>query len=673
MNTHYQLAQPLTVSGHTLRNRIIMGSMHTGFEEHHEGAEHLAAFYAERAKNGVALIITGGISPNTQGAITDGGAKLDHPSLVPWHQTITSTVHQYGAKICLQILHAGRYAMHSDLVAPSEIQAPINPLRPRALTTEEVQQTIQDYIQCAKLAQQAGYDGVEIMGSEGYLINQFIAPATNHRQDQYGGTLANRHRFAIEIAAGIRSACRADFIIIFRISLLDLVENGSTWEENQQLAQQLQVAGVSMFNTGIGWHEARIPTIATMVPRAAFAQFTGKLKHISQIPVIATNRINMPAVAEKILSDGLADAVCLARPFLADAAWAKKALAQQDEQINTCIACNQACLDHIFAGKLTSCLVNPFACHELQWNKQPATYPKKLAVIGAGPAGIAFSITAAERGHHITLFEASDIIGGQLNLAKQIPGKPEFQELIRYFNHAINQPNIQLKLNQAITSQDHLIGFDEIIIATGIKPRTPKINGIDHHCVLSYLDVLQHHKPTGNKIAIIGSGGIGFDIAEYLSTEHDSALSTEQFLHEWQIDQSLHNRGALNNIHPNIPHSPKEIWLLQRKNGVVGKNLGKTTGWIHRLILKQKQIHMLNGVEYHLIDDQGLHITHQNQNKVLPVDNVVICAGQEPNNQLIEICQTLNKPTHIIGGAKEAGEIDAKHAIKMGTELALTI
>ncbi len=667
------LAQPLTIHNHTLRNRVIMGSMHTGFEEHPEGAPHLAAFYAERAKGGVALIITGGIAPNADGAVVEEGAKLTDETEVAWHRTVTEATHEHGAKICLQILHTGRYAMSRVPVAPSAIQAPINPARPRALSTDEVKQTVQDYIRCAQLAQQAGYDGVEVMGSEGYLINQFIAPATNQRDDEYGGSLANRHRFALEIVEGIRQACGASFIIIFRISLLDLIENGSTWPENQQLAEALQQAGVSMFNTGIGWHEARIPTIATMVPRAAFAEFTGKLKAISKVPVIATNRINMPEVAEQILGDGLADMVCLARPFLADADWVNKAVAGEDKRINTCIACNQACLDHIFAGKLTSCLVNPFACHETQLIFQAATQHKNIAVVGAGPAGMAFAKTAAERGHHVTVFDAQNQIGGQLNIAKTIPGKPEFYETLRYFEQELAALNVRLQLGRTVTAAD-LAGFDEIVLASGIVPRQLAIPGIDHPKVLSYLDVLRERKPVGHSVAIIGAGGIGFDVAEFLShSGQDSAESPELFQQEWQIDPSLMQAGALASPIPKLPASARQIWLLQRKDGMVGRNLGKTTGWIHRLTLKYKGVNMLGGVQYERIDDAGLHIRIGEATQVLPVDNVIICAGQEPNRSLLADCQALGKPVHVIGGADVATELDAKRAIAAGTKLALAL
>lgn len=673
MNTSRLLSQPLSVHNHTLRNRVIMGSMHTGFEEHGEGAEHLAAFYAARAAGGVALIITGGIGPNEAGAVIEGGAKLTDESEVAWHQTVTEAVHQHGGKICMQILHTGRYAMSREPVAPSPIQAPINPARPRALSTAEVKQTVEDYIRCARLAQQAGYDGVEVMGSEGYLINQFLAPATNVREDEYGGSLDNRQRFAVEIVAGIRAACGDDFMIIYRISLLDLVENGSTWDENAVLAAKLENAGASMFNTGIGWHEARIPTIATMVPRAAFAEFTGKLKAIAHIPVVATNRINMPEVAEDILAQGLADAVCLARPFLADAEWVNKAIAHEDARINTCIACNQACLDHIFAGKLTSCLVNPFACQELQLIQTPAKTPKNLAVVGAGPAGMAFAKTAAERGHRVTLFDAQAQLGGQLNVAKRIPGKPEFEETLRYFAHELSQLPVTLKLGQYV-SADELNDFDEIILATGITPRTPDIEGIDHPMVMSYLDVLRDQKPVGSQVAIIGAGGIGFDVAEYLShSGEDSALHPSLFLQEWQIDPSLQQRGGLLSPQAALPASRRTIWLLQRKDGMVGRNLGKTTGWIHRTTLKYKGVHMHGGVHYVKIDDAGLHIERDGQAQILPVDNVIVCAGQEPNRQLWEALQKSGKPVHLIGGADVAAELDAKRAIKAGTECALSI
>ena len=667
------LTSELVLPHHTLRNRVIMGSMHTGFEEHPEGAEHLAAFYAERAKNGVALIITGGIGPNEAGAVTDGGAKLTNAEEVAWHRTVTEAVHAHGAKICMQILHTGRYAMSREPVAPSAIQAPINPAKPRALSTEEVRQTVADYIACARLAKEAGYDGVEVMGSEGYLINQFLAPCTNTRDDEYGGSAENRRRFAREIVAGIRAACGDDFLMIYRISLLDLVENGSTWEENVALAAEIEAAGADMFNTGIGWHEARIPTIATSVPRAAFAEFTGKLKQISRIPVVATNRINMPQTAENILQQGLADAVCMARPFLADAAWVIKAEKGDDARINTCIACNQACLDHIFAGRLTSCLVNPFACHELQMPVHAAEKAKNIAVVGAGPAGMAFAHTAASRGHKVTLFDAQNQIGGQLNIAKQIPGKPEFAETLRYFDQVLDDVGVVRVLGKKVAAAD-LQGFDEIVLASGIVPRQIGLPGSERAEVLSYLDVLRDKKPVGRRVAIIGAGGIGFDTAEYLSQHgEDSALSPDLFREEWQIDASMARRGALLSNEPQLPPSEREIWLLQRKEGMVGRNLGKTTGWIHRTVLKYKGVNMLGGVEYLKIDSDGLHIRRNGAEEILPVDNVVICAGQEPNRALQAECEALGKPVHIIGGADVAAELDAKRAIKAGTELGLAV
>ena len=530
-----------------------------------------------------------------------------------------------------------------------------------------------DYIACARLAKEAGYDGVEVMGSEGYLINQFLAPCTNTRDDEYGGSAENRRRFAREIVAGIRAACGDDFLMIYRISLLDLVENGSTWDENVALAAEIEAAGADMFNTGIGWHEARIPTIATSVPRAAFAEFTGKLKQISRIPVVATNRINMPQTAENILQQGLADAVCMARPFLADAAWVIKAEKGDDARINTCIACNQACLDHIFAGRLTSCLVNPFACHELQMPVHAAEKAKNIAVVGAGPAGMAFAHTAASRGHKVTLFDAQNQIGGQLNIAKQIPGKPEFAETLRYFDQVLDDVGVVRVLGRKAAAAD-LQGFDEIVLASGIVPRQIGLPGSERPEVLSYLDVLRDKKPVGRRVAIIGAGGIGFDTAEYLSQHgEDSALSPDLFREEWQIDASMARRGALLSSEPQLPPSEREIWLLQRKEGMVGRNLGKTTGWIHRTVLKYKGVNMLGGVEYLKIDSDGLHIRRNGAEEILPVDNVVICAGQEPNRALQAECEALGKPVHIIGGADVAAELDAKRAIKAGTELGLAV
>lgn len=673
MNINRLLAQPLVLPHHTLRNRVLMGSMHTGFEEHPEGAEHLAAFYAERAKGGVALIITGGIAPNEAGVVVEEGAKLSTAEEVAWHRIVTDAVHREGAKICLQILHTGRYAMSREPVAPSAIQAPINPARPRALTLPEIKQTVQDYIRCAQLAKEAGYDGVEVMGSEGYLINQFIVRHTNHRDDEYGGSLDNRQRLAVEIVEGIRKACGDDLLLIYRISLMDLIPNGSTWEENVLLVEKIQAAGADMFNTGIGWHEARIPTIATCVPRAAFVQAAEKLKSISRIPVVATNRINMPQVAEDILQKKQADAVCLARPFLADADWVNKAIAGEDEQINTCIACNQACLDHIFAGKLISCLVNPFACHEKQLIKAPALNPKNLAVVGAGPAGLAFAINAAERGHKVTLFDSGSLIGGQLNIAKTIPGKPEFHEIMRYFDQQLTRLGVCVVLNKTVSAED-LHDFDELIFATGIQPRKIDLPGIDQPHVLTYLDVLRDKKVVGQSAAIIGSGGIGFDMGEFLSQSgEDTALSNEAFHQEWQVDTTLENAGSLLNQKPQLPQSPRTLYILQRKPGMVGRGLGKTTGWIHRLTLQERGVKMMGGVQYEKIDEKGLHIHVDGESQLLAVDNIIVCAGQVSENRLAEQCQELGKPIHIIGGAKNAQALDAKKAILDGTQLALTI
>ncbi|MDE1474964.1 FAD-dependent oxidoreductase [Xenorhabdus bovienii] len=673
MSNYPHLLAPLDLGFTTLKNRVLMGSMHTGLEEHPDGARRLAQFYAERAAGGVALIVTGGIAPNEQGVVTAGASILNNEDTLPHHQVITDAVHQAGGKIALQILHTGRYSYQKNLVAPSAIQAPINPFKPREMSEEDIQQTIRDFARCAQLAQQAGYDGVEIMGSEGYLINQFLVARTNHRQDKWGGNFENRMRFAVEIVKAARAITGEHFIIIYRLSMLDLVEEGSNWQEIEQLAKEIEKAGASIINTGIGWHEARIPTIATMVPRAGFSWVTQKLMGKVSIPLITTNRINDPHVAEQTLSEGCADMVSMARPFLADAEFVLKAEQNRADEINTCIGCNQACLDRIFVGKLTSCLVNPRACHETEFIAEPVKAPKTIAVIGAGPAGLSFAVTAASQGHHVTLFERDNKIGGQFNIAKQIPGKEEFYETLRYFDRQLALNGVEVKLNHTATASQ-LASFDEIIIATGIIPRTPDIDGINHEKVLTYLDVLKHKRNVGPRVAIIGAGGIGFDTAEYLSQSGQStSLSSHAFSQEWGIDQTLSHRGGLQPEGAQMERSPRKIYLLQRKDSKVGEGLGKTTGWVHRASLLMRGITMLNSVQYLKIDDQGLHISRNGEQQCLEVDNVIVCAGQEPLKDLYQPLQTMGKNVHVIGGADVAVELDARRAIDQGARLALKI
>ncbi|MEE3924280.1 NADPH-dependent 2,4-dienoyl-CoA reductase [Pseudomonas viridiflava] len=672
---HYpHLLAPLDLGFTTLRNRSLMGSMHTGLEEKPGGFERMAAYFAERAQGGVGLMVTGGIAPNEEGGVYEGAAKLTTPEEALQHRVVTQAVHEAGGKICLQILHAGRYAYSRKQVAPSAIQAPINPFKPRELDEEGIEKQISDFVTCSTLAQSAGYDGVEIMGSEGYFINQFLAAHTNHRTDRWGGSYENRMRLAVEIVTRVRQAVGPNFIIIFRLSMLDLVEGGSTWQEIVQLAKAVEQAGATIINTGIGWHEARIPTIATKVPRAAFSKVTAKLRGSVNIPLITTNRINTPEVAERILSEGDADMVSMARPFLADPEFVNKAAAGQAELINTCIGCNQACLDHTFGGKLTSCLVNPRACHETELNYLPTRRIKKIAVVGAGPAGLAAATVAAERGHQVTLFDSASEIGGQFNIAKRIPGKEEFSETLRYFTHKVQDTGIDLRLNTRVTAQDLLgAGFDDVILATGIAPRTPAIPGIDNPKVLSYLDVILQRKPVGRSVAVIGAGGIGFDVSEYLVHQGvATSLDREAFWKEWGIDTTLEARGGVAGIKPEVHAPARQVFLLQRKSSKVGDGLGKTTGWIHRTGLKNKQVQMLNSVQYLKIDDAGLHIRigEEGEEKLLPVDNIVICAGQDPLRELYDDLVAAKQSVHLIGGADVAAELDAKRAIDQGSRLA---
>ena len=673
MSRYPSLFSPLDLGFTTLKNRVLMGSMHTGLEEHPEGAERLAAFYAERARHGVALIVTGGVAPALSGVGMEGGAVLNDVSQLPQHRIVTDAVHKEGGKIALQILHTGRYSYQPHLVAPSAIQAPINRFKPHALTHDEILALIDDFSRCAALAREAGYDGVEIMGSEGYLINEFLAARTNQRDDEWGGDYARRMRFAVDVVRAVRARVGTDFIIVFRLSMIDLVEGGGTFDETVQLAQAIEAAGATIINTGIGWHEARIPTIATAVPRAAFSWVTRKLKGKVSIPLVTTNRINDPQVADDVLANGDADMVSMARPFLADAELLSKAQSDRADEINTCIGCNQACLDQIFVGKVTSCLVNPRACHETKMPIVPAVKIKRLAVVGAGPAGLAFAVNAASRGHAVTLFDAAAEIGGQFNIAKQIPGKEEFYETLRYYRKMIALTGVDLRLNHFVTAPD-LAGFDDVILASGIAPRTPEIEGIDHPKVLSYLDVLRDKVTVGEKVAIIGCGGIGFDTAMYLSQPGEAtSQNIAEFCVEWGIDTSLNQSGGLRPEGPQLPKSPRQIVMLQRKASKLGEGLGKTTGWIHRTTLLSRGVKMIPAVSYQKIDDDGLHVTIGGEPQLLRVDQVILCAGQEPRRELADPLREAGIAVHLIGGCDVAMELDARRAIAQGTKLALAI
>ena len=673
MTAYPNMMKPLDLGFTTLKNRVLMGSMHVGLEEVPNGFARMAAFYAERARGGVGLIVTGGIAPNERGRPMKGGATLTTEVEAEHHRVVTDAVHKEGGKIAMQILHFGRYSYQKDLVAPSALQAPINPYTPHALSTDEVEQTVEDFARCAGLAQHAGYDGVEIMGSEGYLINEFIAARTNRRDDAWGGSYENRMRFPVEIVRRVRARVGANFIIIYRLSMLDLVEGGSTLDEVIQLAQAIEAAGATILNTGIGWHEARIPTIATKVPRAAFAWVTQRLKGHVGIPLVATNRINTPEVADQLLADGFCDMVSMARPFLADPDFVRKAAEGRADEINTCIGCNQACLDHTFGGKITSCLVNPRACHETELVIAPATTPKRIAVVGAGPAGLSFAVTAAERGHTVELFDAASEIGGQFNIAKKVPGKEEFYETLRYFDRQLTLRSVKVSLNTRVTANAlQSGGFDEVVLATGVTPRTPAIEGVDHHKVMGYLDVLRDNKPVGRSVAVIGAGGIGFDVTEFLTHSGTSpSVDAPKFYAEWGIDTAYGHAGGIQP--PHAEASPRQVHLLQRKESKVGDQLGKTTGWIHRTSLKAKRVGMTPGVQYQKIDDAGLHIRVGDHEQVLAVDNIILCAGQEPQRELYGALQAAGCSVHLIGGADVAAELDAKRAINQGTRLAATI
>ncbi|HOL64186.1 MAG TPA: NADPH-dependent 2,4-dienoyl-CoA reductase [Accumulibacter sp.] len=666
------LLAPLDLGFTTLPNRVLMGSMHTGLEEMPKGFVRLAAFYAERARGGVGLIVTGGIAPNQDGVIATGAAVLENEAQVEKQRLITDAVHQAGGRIAMQILHTGRYAYHRGAVAPSALQAPISPIVPRELSEEEIEKTLADYARCATLAQMAGYDGVEVMGSEGYLINQFIAQQTNARSDRWGGCFENRCRFAVESVARVRQATGPNFILIFRLSMLDLVEGGSDWDEIVALAKAVEAAGATMINTGIGWHEARIPTIATMVPRAAFTWVTQRLMGQVRIPLITTNRINTPAVAEEVLASGCADMVSMARPFLADADFVHKAADGRADEINTCIACNQACLDEIFAGRPSTCLVNPRACRESELLIEKAARPLRIAVVGAGPAGMACAATAAERGHTVTLFEAAAEIGGQFKLARQIPGKEEFAETLRYFDHRLRRLGVHVELGQRCALADLSGGrFDHVVLATGIVPRQAILAGLEHEKVMSYIDLIEGYRVAGVRVAIVGAGGIGFDVAEFLTHTADDRDELERYQSEWGIDPSYRQRGGLKT--PTRPNVPRQVWLLQRKTSKVGDGLAKTTGWARRTLLKQRGVQMLSGVSYQRVDDDGLHVSINGQAQCLPVDHVIICAGQEPCRDLEAGLSAAHIPFSLIGGADVAHELDAKRAIEQGTRLAISL
>ncbi|MFE7459091.1 FAD-dependent oxidoreductase [Streptomyces sp. NPDC057554] len=671
MSLYPTLLSPLDLGFTTLPNRVLMGSMHIGLEEAERGFERMAAFYAERAQGGVGLIVTGGIAPSERACSFPGGAKMTTEAEAEQHRVITSAVHAAGGRIAMQILHFGRYAHHPDLVAPSALKAPISGFTPNALTDEQVEETIEEFVRAAELARHAGYDGVEIMGSEGYLINEFIVSATNHRTDRWGGSYENRIRLPLEIVRRVRERVGSDFILIYRLSMLDLVPGGSTLEEVVTLAKEIEAAGATIINTGIGWHEARIPTIATSVPRAAFTWVTERVRGAVSVPLVTSNRINTPEVAEEVLASGRADMVSMARPFLADPEFVAKAAAGRADAINTCIGCNQACLDHIFSLQITSCLVNPRACHETELVLSPTRTRKRVAVVGAGPAGLACSVTAAERGHAVTLFDTADEIGGQLNVARRVPGKEEFNETLRYFRTRLAELDVEVRLSTRADAGT-LDGFDEIVLATGVEPRTPAIPGTDHPNVVSYLDVLRDGAPVGDRVAIVGAGGIGFDVAEFLTDGGDAAsLDAETFFRQWGVDTAYEERGGLRA--PERPKTPRTVHLVQRKTTKVGAGLGKTTGWIHRTELRHRGVEMIAGASYDLIDDEGLHLTVDGERRVLPVDTVVLCAGQEPRRELYEELRAAGGPVHLIGGADVAAELDAKRAIRQGTELAATL
>ncbi len=673
-NAYPHLMSSLDLGFTTLKNRLVMGSMHTGLEEMEPRMQ--AEFFARRAAGGCALSITGGIAVTTKGALAPGVSQMVTEKDAERHRIITEAVHREGGKIAMQALHAGRQAYHPNCVSASDIKAPIYPFKPHRLTEDEIDEEINGFVNAAALAQWAGYDGVEIMGSEGYLINQFLAPRANDRTDRWGGSIENRIRFPVEVVKRTRAKVGQNFIILYRLSMIDLVEGGGTADEIAVLAKAIEAAGVTIINTGIGWHEAKVPTIATMVPRAAFADFTAQIKKLVKVPVCASNRINVPEIGEEILSSGKADLISMARPWLADPDFGVKAAAGKRAEINVCIACNQACLDHTFQLRRATCLVNPFACYETELIVTPATAKKKIAVVGAGPAGLAFSVTAARRGHDVTLFDADSRIGGQFNIAKTIPGKEEFQETLNYFAAMLEKHGVNVKLNTRVdAAMLKAGGFDEVALASGIQPRDVAIEGVNHPKVMGYLDVLRDRKPVGKRVAIVGAGGIGVDTAEFLAhnpAHLPTSLDKQAFFREWGIDTKNAARGGVEGVTSTVDPSPREIFLLQRKNKKIA-GPGKTTGWVHREALLKKSVQMLQGVEYRKIDDAGLHVTIEGKEQVLNVDTVVLCAGQEPNRELLESLTATGLKIHVIGGADEAKELDAKRAINQGTRVALEV
>ena len=666
------LLEPLDLGFTTLRNRVVMGSMHTGLEDRAKDFDRLAAYYAERARGGVGLIVTGGFAPNLAGALYPGGSVLVTERQARRHEVITNAVHREGGKIALQILHAGRYAYHPLAVSASATNAPISRFTARALSARGIRSTIGAYARCARLAKRAGYDGVEIMASEGYLLNQFLAPRTNHRTDEWGGSAENRRRLPVEVVRAVREAAGPDFVIVYRLSMLDLVPDGQTWDEIVALAKEVEAAGATIINTGIGWHEARVPTIVTSVPRGAFTRVTAKLRPEVSVPVVTSNRISMPDLAEQVIADGTADLVSMARPFLADPDWVAKAASDRADEINTCIACNQACLDHTFAKKTATCLVNPRAVRETTLVLAPSRRSKHVAVVGGGPAGLAAAVALSERGHRVELFEASDDLGGQFAIAMRIPGKEEFAETIRYYRRRLDLGDVKVHLGRRAGADD-LTDFDEVVVATGVEPRIPDVPGVDHPKVVTYAAAVRGEAPVGRRVAVMGAGGIGVDVSEFL-THVESPLTVDAWMAEWGVGSPDASRGGLVAAAP-IP-SPREVHLLQRKATPIGKGLGKTTGWVHRAALKAKGVHHHVGVNYERIDDAGLHITHGEQRsdpQVLDVDTIVLCTGQESVDTLGPALAERGVKVHVIGGADVAAELDAKRAIRQATELAATI